>query len=161
MQFSLEMVREVARLLKDADLAEISLESAVESTQPQRLTVRRVPKATPRPAPRAMQTAPSNAQTESPAPATEATDGQAVPPAVLPVAEPVTLRATAVGLFRETTPPSQIGATVRAGQVLGSVESMKIPTDIVTPVAGRIIEVLVEEGRGVEYNQPLIVLETA
>src|SRR5688572_25175980 len=102
MQFSLEMVREVARLLEQSDLAEISLEADADAAQPMRLTVRRVPRPAPR---RAEHRSPANvspAPETPPAPGDETNDEQDTAEAVLPEAERLTLRATAVGLFRES-----------------------------------------------------------
>jgi biotin carboxyl carrier protein len=161
MQFSLEMVREVARLLQETDLAEVSLEVDADGPQPTRLTVRRVPRPVPRRVEHRAQSSAAHAEeVASLTPQPETNDEQDTVEAVLPEAKRITLRAAAVGLFRQSAPPRRVGESVRAGEVLGSVESMKIPTEIVAPVAGTVVEQLVEEGQGVEYNQPLLVLET-
>jgi acetyl-CoA carboxylase biotin carboxyl carrier protein len=70
----------------------------------------------------------------------------------------VTITSTAVGLFRQSSPPLQVGDTVKNRQVVAIVESLKIPNEITTRVAGRIVEVLATEGQGVEYGQPLLVI---
>jgi len=160
MQFSLEMVREVARLLQESDLAEISLEADVDAAQPAQLTVRRTPKPVPRRTEQRAQPAAAAVTETSSAPLLATKDEQAAGEAVLTQSERITLCATAVGLFRQSTPPRRVGDSVRAGEVLGSVESMKIPTEIIAPVSGNVVEELVVEGQGVEYNQPLLVLET-
>lgn len=48
-----------------------------------------------------------------------------------------------------------IGDTVKEGQVLCLVEAMKIMNEINSEMQGKIVEILVENGQVVEYNQPL------
>lgn len=75
----------------------------------------------------------------------------------------VTIHAPVVGIFRLAVrgfPASGPvpGAAVQAGQVIGSIELMHVPTDLVSPVSGTIEAILVDEGAGVEYAQPLLVI---
>jgi acetyl-CoA carboxylase biotin carboxyl carrier protein len=53
----------------------------------------------------------------------------------------------------------QPGDTVAKGQVLGVVESLKIPNEVRAERAGRVAEVLAENGQGVEFGQVLLILE--
>lgn len=164
MQFSLDTVRAVTRLLHDSDLAEISLESTDCDTAASRLTVRRqVP-------PRAMRRQPASA------PEYSGGAGHEMPSGDVPVAETsaantqdtsthsahehetVTVSATAVGMFRCSQPPIKVGDHVKLGQVAGIVESLKIPNEVIAPVAGKVIDVLAEEGQAVEYGQSLLVI---
>jgi acetyl-CoA carboxylase biotin carboxyl carrier protein len=93
------------------------------------------------------------------------------PAGVLPAAsEPVieapamvTVNATVVGMFhlaRRGFPQGapQPGDHVQAGQVIGSIELMHLPTDLISPVSGIIEALLVEEGTGVEFGQPLMAI---
>ena len=64
-----------------------------------------------------------------------------------------------VGMFHVVDGIARVGAEVSEGQVVGSIESMKLANDIVSEVAGRVREVLVEDGMPVEYGQPLYRLE--
>lgn len=48
-----------------------------------------------------------------------------------------------------------VGDTVKEGQVLCLVEAMKIMNEINSEQEGKIVEILVESGQVVEYNQPL------
>ena len=50
---------------------------------------------------------------------------------------------------------AKVGDTVSKGQVLGIVEAMKLMNEIESEYDGVIEEVLVENGKPVEYNQPL------
>jgi biotin carboxyl carrier protein len=51
------------------------------------------------------------------------------------------------------------GMEVSPGQRLGVVEAMQIPKDVVSDVAGRIVKILVENGKPVEYGQPIFDIE--
>lgn len=48
-----------------------------------------------------------------------------------------------------------VGDTIKEGQVLCLVEAMKIMNEINSEQEGKIVEILVENGQVVEYNQPL------
>ena len=56
----------------------------------------------------------------------------------------------------QNTPPFvKVGDTVSAGQTVCLVEAMKTFNPIKADKAGKIVEVLIETGNPVEYNQPL------
>jgi acetyl-CoA carboxylase biotin carboxyl carrier protein len=59
----------------------------------------------------------------------------------------------------EAPPFVEIGSVVKAGDKLLLVEAMKTFNEIVAPVAGTVISILVEDGQPVEYGQPLFVIE--
>ena len=50
---------------------------------------------------------------------------------------------------------------VKKGQVLCIVEAMKLMNEIEAEVAGKVVEVLVENGQPVEFGQPLFRIEPA
>ena len=66
-----------------------------------------------------------------------------------------TLTAAMVGIFHHVTPPLPYAALITSGQVIGSIESMKLMNDVSAEWGGRVIEVLTEDGTAVEYGQPL------
>ena len=70
------------------------------------------------------------------------------------------ITAPMVGIFHEVDGISRVGATVSEGQLVGSIESMKIANDIKSSVAGVVVQVLVEDGTPVEYGQPLFRVES-
>lgn len=84
-------------------------------------------------------------------------------PAPAPKPEPEELFVTApmVGMLHLVDGIAHVGAEVSKGQMVGSIESMKLANDIVSGVAGKVVEVLVEDGMPVEYGQPLFRLEPA
>ena len=92
------------------------------------------------------------------------------PAAVAPVVaevEPVagvTIEAPMVGTFYRAPSPNvepyvQEGDVVKEGQILCIIEAMKLMNEIESKAAGRIVKILVENGHGVEYGQPLFLIE--
>ncbi len=71
-----------------------------------------------------------------------------------------------VGTFYRAPAPNadpyvQIGSTVQPGMVLCIIEAMKLMNEIECDVSGKVVNVLVENGQPVEYNQPLFEIEPA
>jgi acetyl-CoA carboxylase biotin carboxyl carrier protein len=93
----------------------------------------------------------------------------AAPPAVSgasPAPQPeadanqVLVKSPIVGTFYETPAPDKppfvkVGDSVAPGQVLCIIESMKLMNEIEAEVAGTLTAKLVENGRPVEYGEPL------
>jgi acetyl-CoA carboxylase biotin carboxyl carrier protein len=52
----------------------------------------------------------------------------------------------------------KVGDTVTAGQTLMIIEAMKTMNPIPAPKAGKVVEVLVEDGQPVEFGEPLVVI---
>jgi acetyl-CoA carboxylase biotin carboxyl carrier protein len=76
------------------------------------------------------------------------------------------LKSPMVGTFYRASAPDaapfvQEGDMVQKGQPLCLVEAMKMMNEIESEVAGRVVRILVENGQPVEYDQPLMVIETA
>ena len=53
----------------------------------------------------------------------------------------------------------RVGSQVAAGQTLMIIEAMKTMNPVPAPRAGRVVEILIDDGQPVEFGQPLIVLE--
>jgi acetyl-CoA carboxylase biotin carboxyl carrier protein len=107
--------------------------------------------------------------------------GAAAPPVVAPAAAPAPAPAAAaappaaekaghavtspfVGTFYRTPAPDQpsfveVGSVVKKGQVLCIIEAMKLMNEIEADVAGRVAEILVENGQPVEFGQTLFRIE--
>lgn len=69
-----------------------------------------------------------------------------------------------VGTFYRAPNPGaepfvKIGSQVEVGDTLCIIEAMKIMNEIEADQAGTVKQILSENGEGVEYNQPLIVIE--
>lgn len=67
----------------------------------------------------------------------------------------ILLASEMVGLFHHANPPIRVGSTVKEGQTVGSVESMKLMNDVRSAINGQIVEVLIEEGEPVDYGRQL------
>nr|MBK7067350.1 acetyl-CoA carboxylase biotin carboxyl carrier protein [Deltaproteobacteria bacterium] len=82
-------------------------------------------------------------------------------PAAAPVdASLVTVTAPLIGTFyRAASPQSrpfvEVGATVQTGAVLCIIEAMKLMNEIESELSGTVVEVLVENGRAVEFGEAL------
>jgi acetyl-CoA carboxylase biotin carboxyl carrier protein len=59
----------------------------------------------------------------------------------------------------DAAPFVQVGDTVTAGQTLMIIEAMKTMNPIPATKAGRVVEILVEDGQPVEFGEPLAVIE--
>ncbi len=74
------------------------------------------------------------------------------------------IKSPIVGTFYRAPAPDadsyvQVGDDVSAGTVLCIVEAMKLMNEIESDVSGKIVKILVESGKPVEYNQPLFLLQ--
>ncbi len=76
----------------------------------------------------------------------------------------IVVRSPLVGTFYRASSPDaksfvEAGDTVAKGQVLCIVEAMKLMNEIESEVDGRVSAILVENGRPVEYGEPLFEIE--
>jgi acetyl-CoA carboxylase biotin carboxyl carrier protein len=76
------------------------------------------------------------------------------------------IRSPIVGTFYRAPAPDadsyvQVGAIVSPGSVLCIVEAMKLMNEIESDISGKVVKILVENGKPVEYNQPLFLIELA
>lgn len=55
----------------------------------------------------------------------------------------------------DASPYVKVGDRVKKGQVLGIVEAMKLMNEIESDCDGEVVEILAENGKLVEYKQPL------
>jgi acetyl-CoA carboxylase biotin carboxyl carrier protein len=93
------------------------------------------------------------------APAAEAGSGEAAAPEL----QGHVIRSPMVGTFYRSPSPTskpfvEEGSSVAAGDTLCIIEAMKILNQIETDKAGKVLQILVENGQPVEYNQPLFVI---
>ncbi|MDI6829052.1 MAG: acetyl-CoA carboxylase biotin carboxyl carrier protein subunit [Armatimonadota bacterium] len=79
---------------------------------------------------------------------------------VEPEAVEYLITAPMVGIFHSIESLSSPGASVKKGQTVGAIESMKLMNDVVADCDGIITEVLIEDGMPVEYGQVLFRLST-
>ncbi len=75
------------------------------------------------------------------------------------------IRSPMVGTFYRAPAPDadpyvKEGDTVNPDTIVCIIESMKVMNEIEADVKGKIVEILVENGEPVEYNQPLFYVDT-
>lgn len=71
----------------------------------------------------------------------------------------IIVKSPLVGTFRHAKCPVVLATLVTEGQVLGIIEAMKLPSEVVAIGAGKVVEVFVEEGQFVEYGQELYAIQ--
>lgn len=147
------LIRDLANILNDTDLTEIEVEQ-----DDLRIRVSRNVQA-----PQYIQAAPAMQQFAAPAAAAPVA---AAPAAAAPAVADRTNAVTApmVGTVYLSPAPGarafvEVGATVKEGQTVLIIEAMKTMNQIPAPRAGKVTEILVEDGRPVEYGEALVVIE--
>lgn len=89
-------------------------------------------------------------------------------PAAAPAAAPEvaghTVKSPMVGTFYRCPAPGapsfiEVGKSVKVGDTIGIVEAMKMMNQIEADKAGVIKAILIEDGKPVEYDQPLVIIE--
>lgn len=75
-----------------------------------------------------------------------------------------TVVAPLVGVFHPWLKPrggtlAAVGDRVKAGQLVGTIESLNVFNEVEAAVAGRVVEVHVQDGQPVEYGQVLLTIE--
>ncbi len=151
-------VKDLIELISGTDVVEVEVERGGA-----RIRVRRDGGVHPAPAPvfPFSEPAASRPPSEAAAPAFGAAKIEA------PLPENVTLvRAPLVGRFYRASGPDatafvEVGDRVRKGQVLCIIEAMKLMNQIEAEQAGVVRAVLAEDGRPVEFGEPLFEIETA
>lgn len=74
------------------------------------------------------------------------------------------IKSPIVGTFYRAPAPDadafvKVGDVVSVGTTLCIIEAMKLMNEIESDVNGKVLKILVENGRPVEYNQPLFLIE--
>jgi acetyl-CoA carboxylase biotin carboxyl carrier protein len=148
MKVDLEQLRELIRLLDESNLTEIEVEHDDD-----RVRIRRDP---------AVMVSAVGATAVAPT----------APSGASPVADPgatgddgTYVTSPFVGTFyRSPSPDSdpfvEVGDAIVAGQILCIVEAMKLMNEIEADTEGKVLEVLVEDGKAVEYGDRLFRIET-
>ncbi|MFF0949351.1 acetyl-CoA carboxylase biotin carboxyl carrier protein [Rhizobium leguminosarum] len=142
------LIRDLANILNETDLTEIEVEQ-----DDLRIRVSRAG-------------TPQYVQAPIAAPAFAApAAAAAAAPAAAPSRNPANVvNAPMVGTVYMAPAPGarpfiEVGATVKEGQTLIIIEAMKTMNQIPSPKAGKVTEILVDDGHPVEYGQALVVIE--
>ena len=106
---------------------------------------------------------PPPAPVAAPAPAAPAAPA---PAAAAPAADSkyVTIKAPMIGTFYRAAGPGKpvfvnVGDEVKPGKPICIIEAMKLFNEIESDVAGKIVKVLVDDAKPVEYDQPLFLVD--
>lgn len=88
----------------------------------------------------------------------------APPPVVAEAPAGRVIKSPMVGTFYRAASPGakpfvELGAEVKEGEPVCIVEAMKIMNEIEADAAGKVVQILCENGQAVEFGQPLFVLE--
>jgi len=139
MKLNLDQLRELIQLLDEANLTEIEVKQDDD-----RIRLRR-----------------------EPAPAVGAAPTQNLSPGAAEAQEPDGAYVTSpfVGTFYRSPSPDdaafvEVGDRIAPGQVLCIVEAMKLMNEIEAEIEGEIAEILVEDGKPVEFGDRLFRIET-
>ncbi len=71
-----------------------------------------------------------------------------------------------VGTFHAWAKPKggalvAVGDRVKAGQLVGTIESLNVLNEVEATVAGRVVEIFVQDGQPVEYGQVLMTIDNS
>lgn len=75
------------------------------------------------------------------------------------------ITAPLVGIFHVWSKPKgkalvAVGDLVKVGQRVGTIQSLNVLNEVETTIAGRVVEILVQDGQAVEYGQQIMVIES-
>ena len=161
-------IKKLIELLEESGIAEIEIHEGEESVRISRALsqpVNIVPAPAPVPVPTTTvgtTTVAPASPANAPAPATTSTNNATVNESRNQNGHP--LKSPMVGTFyRSETPNSspfiEIGQTVKAGDTVCIIEAMKMFNPIEADRAGVVVEILVENGQPVEYDEPLLIID--
>jgi acetyl-CoA carboxylase biotin carboxyl carrier protein len=153
-------IKKLMELMEEKGVVELEIKSASGEVR----LVRAQPHAVA--APPLMMTTPtptlSSLMPAQPAPPPpQSSDSPALDPAL---ARGIAIPSPMVGTFYRTPTPDanpyvEVGSVVEIGDVVCIVEAMKMLNEIQSEVRGRVCKVMIENGKAVEYGQPLFLLE--
>ena len=150
MKFDTDYIEKLAKIIADNSLTEISLEDGEQA-----ITIRK--------------DLPEGIQAVAPAVAAQAPAIQAAPavqaaPEQSPAKKGTPITSPMVGTFYKSPSPDAapfvtVGQTIKQGDVVCIVEAMKLMNEIESEVAGKVVEICVEDGQPVEFGQVLMYVE--
>lgn len=151
-------VRELAELLNETSLTEIEIEDGNRS-----IRVARQQSFAAAPAPMMQHAAPAMmapaAPPSAPAPAAAAPAAEAAAPSSANAILSPMVGTAYLAPSPEAEPFVKLGDIIKEGDEILIVEAMKVMNPILADRGGKIVEILVESGQPVEFDQPLITVE--
>ena len=81
-----------------------------------------------------------------------------------PKKEIVPIKSKMIGLYYAKPTPAEkpfvsVGDTIKAGQVICVIETIKLVNKITSDIEGKIVEICIEDGKPVEYGQVIMYVE--
>lgn len=149
-QLDLEVIEKLAKLVSANELSEITIEDGDK-----KITVKG--KKCPPPA--------MNMPFMPSAPAAQAAPAQAAEKAEeAPVISGNIVKSPIVGTFYAAPSPDKppfvkVGSSVKKGDIIMIIESMKLMNEVKSEFDGVVKEILVSNGQAVEYDQPIMIIE--
>ncbi len=145
---SVEQLRRLVQLLDRSDVAELEVKRAEEGMH---LVLRKVKMSEQVAAPGSSQLSAPLINTDVEAAPSAETKQQIVAPLV--------------GIFHHWAKPKggalvAVGDVVKVGQLVATIQSLNVMSEVESPLEGRVIEILVQDGQPVEYGQPLMTIDT-
>lgn len=149
MKLNLDQLRELIQMLEDSNLTEIEVQHDDD-----RIRLRREPAGVVAHVPAPAVTSPSSAPASAPGPDAARDE------------EGTYVTSPFVGTFYRSPSPDaeafvELGDSISPGQTLCIVEAMKLMNEIEAEVAGKVVEILVDNGKPVEYGDRLFRIETS
>ena len=151
MNFELDYIEKLVKMVSDSDLTELTLEDneqAIVIRKEKEIVQAQV-------MPQAMPAAVAPAPAPAAAPADEKKDEA---PKGKPITSPM------VGTFYAASAPDaapfvEVGKTISKGDTVCIIEAMKLMNEIESEVSGKVTEICVKNGEPVEYGQVLMYVE--
>lgn len=148
MNFELDYIEKLVKLVSESDLSELTLEEGEEA-----IVVRKEKTVV-----QAQTVMPQVAAVAAQTPAAAVEEKKEDAPKGKPVTSPM------VGTFYLAASPGakpfvEVGSTVSTGQVVCIIEAMKLMNEIETEVSGKVTQICVKDGEAVEYGQVLMYVE--
>jgi len=150
-QIDTRLVRKLADILTETNLSEIEVEhEGLKIRVAKTLTAAPMQMYAPAPAP-------------APAAAASAASASSAETAPARAAGDIVKSPMVGSVYLQPNPGAdsfvKVGDTVAAGQTLMIIEAMKTMNPIPAPRAGKLVQILVEDGQPVEFGEPLAVIE--
>ncbi len=151
-RFDTGLIRELAAILREADLGEIEIEQGgmrIKVVKPEAKTVHMAQAYAPAPA-----AGPAGAPAAAAAPTTKASLRDHPGAVKSPMVGTIYLQA------EEGSPKYvKVGDVVNAGATLLLIEAMKTFNPVTAPRAGKVVQILVDNQQPVEFGEPLVIIE--
>lgn len=152
MNFDLEYIEKLVKMVSDSELTELTLEEAESA-----IVIRKEKEVVQAQTilPQAVAAAPAQASAQ---PAAVVEEKKEEAPKGKPITSPM------VGTFYMASSPGakpfvEVGSSVSTGQVVCIIEAMKLMNEIEAEVSGKVTQICVKDGEAVEYGQVLMYVE--